>query len=63
MGEGGREAADDYFRIYMWEPGYVVMSLSFTETGQQVRGSSEFSLVHVQPVLGPLNNTFIIGHL
>lgn len=38
----------------------MVMSLSFTEAGEQVRGSSEFYVVHVQPVLGPLNDTSLL---
>lgn len=38
----------------------MVTSLSLTEAGEQVRGSSEFSVVHGQPVLDPLNDTSLL---
>lgn len=38
----------------------MVMSLSFTEAGEQARGSREFSLMCVQPVLDPLRNTLLL---
>lgn len=38
----------------------MMMSLSLTEAGEQVRGSSEFNLVHIQPVLDPLNDTSLL---
>lgn len=38
----------------------MVTSLSLTEAGEQVRGSSEFNVVHGQPVLDPLNDTSLL---
>lgn len=38
----------------------MVTSLSVAEAGRRVRGSSEFSLVCVQPALGPLHDTSLL---
>lgn len=38
----------------------MVTSLSLTEAGEQVRGSSEFNVVHGQPVLDPSNDTSLL---
>lgn len=46
-GDGGRQVEDGYFKICICESGQVVMSLSLTEAGGQVRGSRAFSLVRV----------------
>lgn len=57
VGKRWREAEDGYFEIFTWEPGDVIV---INRLWSKWEGSVSSSLLRVQPVLGPLNNTLLL---